>query len=189
MIEGFVSAVLWAARDPDVLPCGVRTFCLGPRLANMQAKTEAGESIDPERRAASPTRRSECSAISFSRGAPELVWAQENHCPRDPYHKVWNAGYQIRRGSVNQLGPRIYTGSSTYPSPTGSTGGPRWVGGGDPSAGGPDRLFIVTPNRCGTAFLLSASNAFCRPSKSLIDIWTSAWREDHRSARRINQLA
>jgi hypothetical protein len=95
MIEGLCQ-LLWAARDPDVLPLRWRTFAWVHDWRIMQAKTEAGESIDPERRAAIQEAL-RVFGDQFLKGRARVGVGPGEPLPADPYHKVWNAGYQIRQ--------------------------------------------------------------------------------------------
>jgi hypothetical protein len=95
MMEGLCQ-LLWAARDPDVLPLQWRAFVWVHDWRVMRGKIEAGESVDPERRAAIQEALRQFGG-QFLKGRARVGVDPGAPLPADPYRKDWRAGHQIRQ--------------------------------------------------------------------------------------------
>lgn len=95
MIEGLCQ-LLWAAKDPRVLPVRWRAFAYVHDWRIVQSKVEAGELVDPETRIGieSALRQFGGQFLKMrAKGSGDLGAPLRT----DPYHKDWRAGHQIRQ--------------------------------------------------------------------------------------------
>jgi hypothetical protein len=93
MIEGLCQ-LLWAAKDPNVLPLQWRAFAYVHDWRIMQSRVEAGEPVDPETRAGIESALRQFGSQFLKAGAKASPAGQLR---TDLYHKDWRAGHQIRQ--------------------------------------------------------------------------------------------
>lgn len=106
MIEGLCQ-LLWAARDPDVLPFRWRAFAWVHDWRVMQAKIATGEPADPERRAAIEVAVRTYGDQFLTTKARKAL--DKSASPSaDPYHKDWRIGRGIRQICESVGGGDLY---------------------------------------------------------------------------------
>ena len=107
MIEGLCQ-LLWAARDPDVLPLRWRVFAWVHDWRVMQAKIAGGEPVDPERREAIEAALREY-GDQFLTAKARKDRDKGATPPADPYYKDWRTGRQIRQIFESVKGEDLYS--------------------------------------------------------------------------------
>ena len=106
MIEGLCQ-LLWAAKDPRVLPLKWRAFAYVQDWRTLQSKLEAGEPVDPETRAGIESAVRQFGG-QFLKGRPGSSWDSGAPIRTDPFHKDWKAGRQIRQICESVGGGDLY---------------------------------------------------------------------------------
>mgnify|MGYP005840280711 CR=1 FL=1 len=92
MMEG-LAQLLWAAREPDVLPLRWRAFAWVHDWRVMQAKIKAGEPVDPELSVAIESALQKY-GDQFLTSKAQKAQKKGASLPPDPYHKDWRTGYK-----------------------------------------------------------------------------------------------
>lgn len=116
MIEGLCQ-LLWAARDPLVLPLKWRTFSCIEDWRNLRKYLARGDFVDPVKQAAVNANLEKYGNEFFnrkSRGARE----KGNPLPKDPYCRDWRCGMSIKdvceEVGGSDLYERLYTNWSGW---------------------------------------------------------------------------
>jgi hypothetical protein len=108
MIEGLVQ-LLWAAKDPDVLPLKWRQFAWVHDWRLMREKIARGEVVDEEQRLSIEGGLRQFGE-QFLTPKGRKARDRGTKMPADPYHSNWRCGQQIRHICESVEGDVLYKG-------------------------------------------------------------------------------